>query len=107
LLIAAQRLDAQPDRLELRAHLVKLLYISARADEVLRHNLACILRAIARVSETTEGDMGNDMGLEAHKLSRLGTFLDVHDELLLALLELCAFAVELALRLCQRALVLA
>ena len=43
----------------------------------------------------------------AHKLSRLGTLLDVHNELLLALLELCALAVELALRLCQRALVLA
>jgi hypothetical protein len=40
-------------------------------------------------------------------LSRLGSFLDVHDELLLALLELRALAVELALRLCQRALVLA
>jgi hypothetical protein len=40
-------------------------------------------------------------------LSRLGTLLDVHNELLLALLELCALAVEFALRLCQRALMLA
>jgi hypothetical protein len=40
-------------------------------------------------------------------LSRLGTLLDVCDELLLALLELCALAVEFALRLCQGALVLA
>jgi hypothetical protein len=40
-------------------------------------------------------------------LSRLGTLLDVHDELLLALLELCALAVEFALRLYQRALMLA
>jgi hypothetical protein len=40
-------------------------------------------------------------------LSRLGTLLDVHNELLLALLELCALAVEFALRLCQRTLMLA
>jgi hypothetical protein len=40
-------------------------------------------------------------------LSCLGTLLDIHNKLLLALLELCALAVELALRLCQRALVLA
>ena len=40
-------------------------------------------------------------------MSRLGTLLDVHNELLLALLELCAFAVEFALRFCQRALMLA
>lgn len=40
-------------------------------------------------------------------MSRLSTLLDVHDELLLALLELCALAVEFALRLCQRALMLA
>jgi len=40
-------------------------------------------------------------------LSRLGTFLDIHDELLLALLELCALAIEFALRLYQRALMLA
>jgi hypothetical protein len=40
-------------------------------------------------------------------LSRLCTLLNVHNELLLALLELCALAVEFALRFCQRALVLA
>ena len=40
-------------------------------------------------------------------MSRLGTLLDVHDELLLALLELRALAVKFALRLCQRALMLA
>jgi hypothetical protein len=40
-------------------------------------------------------------------LSRLGTLLDVHDELLLALLELRALAIEFPLRLCQRALMLA
>jgi len=40
-------------------------------------------------------------------LSRLGTLLDVHNELLLALLELRALAVEFALRFCQRALMLA
>jgi hypothetical protein len=40
-------------------------------------------------------------------LSRLGTLLDVHNELLLALLELRALAVEFALRLSQRALMLA
>jgi len=40
-------------------------------------------------------------------LSRLCTLLDVHDELLLALLELRALAVKFALRLCQRALMLA
>ena len=43
----------------------------------------------------------------AYKLPRLGTLLDVHDELLLALLELRALAVEFALRFCQRALMLA
>jgi hypothetical protein len=42
-----------------------------------------------------------------HELSRLGTFLDVRDELLLALLEFRALAVELALCLCQGALMLA
>ena len=40
-------------------------------------------------------------------MSRLGTLLDVHNELLLALFELRALAVEFALRLCQRALMLA
>jgi hypothetical protein len=45
LLITAQRLDAQTDRLQLRAHLVELLDVSPRADEVLCHDLACVLRA--------------------------------------------------------------
>jgi len=44
LLVAAQRLDAQSDRLQLRAHLDELLGISTRADQVLRHDLASILR---------------------------------------------------------------
>jgi hypothetical protein len=43
LLVAAQRLDAQSDRLQLCAHLDKLLDISACADQVLRHDLASIL----------------------------------------------------------------
>ena len=43
----------------------------------------------------------------AHELSRFCTLLYVHDELLLALLELCALAIELALRFGERALVLA
>ena len=43
----------------------------------------------------------------AHHLSRLCTLLDVHDELLLTLLELRALAVEFPLRFCQRALMLA
>ena len=42
-----------------------------------------------------------------HHLARLCALLDVHDELLLLLLELCAFAIELALCLCEGALVLA
>ena len=42
-----------------------------------------------------------------HHLAGLCTLLDVHDELLLLLLELCALAVELALRLGEGALVLA
>ena len=46
------------------------------------------------------------MELGAHKLSRLGTFFNVHDEFLLALFELGALAVEFALRFCQGALVL-
>ena len=44
---------------------------------------------------------------KTHKLSRFGTFLDVGNELLLALLELCALAVEFALCFCQGALMLA
>ena len=47
------------------------------------------------------------MSGKAYHLSPLCTLLDVHDELLLALLEFCALAVEFALRLCQRALMLA
>ena len=42
-----------------------------------------------------------------HELPQLGTFLDVRNELLLALLELRALAVEFALCLCQGALMLA
>ena len=46
--------------------------------------------------------MGDDVcGLGTYKLSSLGTFFDVHNELLLALLELCALAVEFALRFGQ------
>ena len=44
---------------------------------------------------------------ETHELTPFGTFLDVRNELLLALLEFCALAVEFALRLCQGALMLA
>lgn len=44
---------------------------------------------------------------ETNKLPRFSTLLDVHNELLLALLELGAFTVKLALRLCEGALVLA
>lgn len=43
---------------------------------------------------------------EAHHLTSLSTLLDVHNELLLLLLELGALTVELALRLCKGALVL-
>jgi hypothetical protein len=51
LLVAAQRLDAQSDRLQLCAHLDKLLDISACADQVLRHDLASIL-GIALLEKT-------------------------------------------------------
>ena len=44
---------------------------------------------------------------ETHELTPFGTFLDVCNELLLALLEFCALAVEFALCLCQGALMLA
>lgn len=40
-------------------------------------------------------------------LALLCTLFDVHDKLLFLLLELCAFAIELALGLCEGALVLA
>jgi hypothetical protein len=46
LLVTAQRLNAQSDRLQLRAHLVELLDVSAGTDQILRHDLACVLRAL-------------------------------------------------------------
>lgn len=46
------------------------------------------------------------MGQETYKLAGLCAALDVADELLLLLLELGALPVELALRLCEGALVL-
>jgi hypothetical protein len=69
--------------LELGAHLVELLDVSACADEVLCHDLARVELAI------------------------LGRLLDVRDEFLLLRLEFGAFAVEFALGLCERPLVLA
>lgn len=60
LLVAAQRLDAQSDRLQLRAHLDELLGISARADKVLGHDLASILRValLEKTRRRTEDGMG-------------------------------------------------
>lgn len=82
LLVAAQGLYPQADCLELCAHLVELLDVSAGADEVLSHDLARVELAI------------------------LGRLLDVCDEFLLACLEFAALAVELALGLGKRPLVL-
>jgi hypothetical protein len=97
LLVAPERLDAQPDGLELRAHLHELLHVPARAHEVLGHHLARVLRRVGRRSLCAR---------RAHHLTSLGALADVGDELLLRRLELGALAVELALRLSERALVL-
>ena len=45
LLVAPEGLYAQADRLKLGPHLVELLDISAGANEVLCHDLACVLRS--------------------------------------------------------------
>ena len=44
LLVAPEGLYTQADRLQLGPHLIEFLYISTRADEVLSHDLAGILR---------------------------------------------------------------
>jgi hypothetical protein len=75
-------LDSQCNTLQLRLHLVEFLNVATGADKVLRHHLA------------------------SRHLARLCRLLDVIDELLLLDLELCAFAVQLALCLFERALVL-
>ena len=100
LLVAPEGLYPEADGLELRPHLVELLDVSPGSDEVLGHDLACVLGG-----ELSSG--WSEGGEWAHHLARLCTLLDVHDELLLLLLELCALAVELALGLCEGALVLA
>ena len=45
LLVTPERLDAETDCLQLRPHLVELLDIAPRPDEILRHDLARILTA--------------------------------------------------------------
>ena len=52
------------------------------------------------------GDTRCTRGDDAHHLARLRTLLDVHDKLLLLLLELRPLPVQLALRLGEGALVL-
>lgn len=46
-------------------------------------------------------------GKETHHLASLRALLDIHDELLLALLKLCPFPVQLTLRFREGALMLA
>lgn len=54
----------------------------------------------------TDTEVRRVMGQETYELAGLCAALDVADELLLLLLELGALPVELALRLCEGALVL-
>jgi hypothetical protein len=71
LLVAPERLDAQPDGLELRAHLHELLHVPARAHEVLGHHLARVLRAPRSVGGAAHGARGGRTICPAFALLRM------------------------------------
>lgn len=71
--------------------MIKLLDITACPDEILRHNLASVLQKLCF------GDLKAKYGCEMNQLSSFGALFDIHDEFLLALLELCAFTVKFSL----------
>ena len=80
---------------------MELLDVTSSPNQILGHNFACILRYWGQYT-TSQVRSAN-----AYKLASLCALLDVHDEFLLALLQLCAFPIEFSLRFGERALVLA
>jgi hypothetical protein len=102
LLVTAEGLYSEANSLELSAHLVEFLDVSPRPDEILGHDFAGILRCAVGTREKEDSGAKN-----TDHLPRFCAPLDVAYKFLFAGLEFCAFAVELALRLCKRPLVLA
>lgn len=98
-LVATQGLYPEGYCLELCAHLCEFLDISTCPNEILGHDFACILK------EMSVGQAAGHDG--CYHLASLCALLDVLDELLLAVFQFGALAVEFALRLGERALVLA